>query len=523
MTPPFPRSPEPVQGTRTMTADDPTPSLLAAERHRSAADPARALTIVSNRLPVSRRDGSWSTSPGGLVRALLPVMRVHRGQWVGWDGQIDDPAETDPQPVEHDGLDLVRIPLSQEDHASYYRAVSNEMLWPLFHDGVRHPTYDPDPWAGYERVNQRFADAAARRTPRGGMVWVHDYHLLLVPGMLRATRPDLRIGLFIHIPIPPLDLFATLPWRQQITRSLACADLIGTQTEPDADHMRELIASARCNADQTDSPGAKRVAVQPFPISIDAQRYRDEAQQAERDGRAADIRARLAGRRKTVLLGVDRLDYTKGIDKRLEAFETALKDGAIDPAAVCFVQVAVPSREAVADYQAIGERVDALVGRINGVFGGLEGPVVQYVKSGLDEDDLVPLYRAADAMVVTPLRDGMNLVAKEYVATRFDHTGQLVLSEFAGAAQELTEATIVNPHDARGLADAIADTCRRHAQNDARIEPAMAQLHAQVLSHDVHRWAASFLDRLSPPAKTLMRRADLADIVSPALPIATRN
>jgi trehalose 6-phosphate synthase len=482
---------------------------------------AAAPTIIANRLPVAYRDGAWSISPGGLVRALLPIMRAHDGLWIGWDGRIDQGHDQPAEPFEHDGLRMVRMALTRRDHAGYYRAVSNEMLWPLFHDGVRHPTYDPKPWEAYTKVNRRFAQAAAEHTPEGGLVWVHDYHLLLVPGMLRAIRPDLRIGLFIHIPVPPRELFATLPWRDEITRSLCCADLVGTQTADDATHMRDCLACPDLTG-KREAP-ARAPAVAAFPISIDSARFCAAAERAERDGSAAAMRTRTAGKRRTLLLGVDRLDYTKGIDKRLEAFELALGRGEIDPEAVRFVQVAVPSREAVADYKEISERVDGLVGRINGVHGGLDGPVVHYIKSGLAEEDLIPLYRAADVMVVTPLRDGMNLVAKEYVASRYDRTGQLVLSEFAGAARELKDATIVNPHDAQALADALVGACRRHAEGDAGIGPAMARMHEHVMGHDVHRWSASFLDRLRPPSTALARRADLSRVVGTPVATATRN
>jgi trehalose-6-phosphate synthase len=449
-------------------------------------------------------------------------MRSNDGVWIGWDGRIDGEGDRAGTAMDHDGLRLVRMSLSRKEHNGYYRAVANEMIWPLFHDGVRHPSYDADPWESYRRVNCRFADAAAAHTPEGGLVWVHDYHLLLVPGMLRAERPDVRIGLFIHIPVPPRELFATLPWRDEITRSLCSADLIGTQTADDATHMRDCL-SCPDPTGQRAAPTVHSPTVDAFPISIDARRFHSAARQAEADGSARAMRERMAGKRTTLLLGVDRLDYTKGIDKRLEAFELVLRRGEIDPEAVRFVQVAVPSREAVADYKDISERVDGLVGRINGVYGGLDGPVVHYVKSGLAEGDLVPLYRAADVMVVTPMRDGMNLVAKEYVASRYDHTGELILSEFAGAVHELGDATIVNPHDVEATADALAGACRRHALGDASGLPAMKRMHAQVMEHDVHEWSAAFLDRLKADARPVSSRADLSSVVRDPIASATRN
>lgn len=467
------------------------------------AESSGALTIAANRLPVTRADGQWAISPGGLVRALIPVMRARDAVWIGWSGQTDNRGGV----LDYEGLRLLDIPISAREHDQYYRKVSNQMLWPLFHDGVRHPVFDERAWRGYEGVNRRFAEAIASQTPRNGTVWLQDYHLLLAPGMLRELRPDLRIGLFIHIPVPPVELFATLPWREEIANSLGSADLIGTQTPADAEHMRDLIRGPGLFASErkTDSDLAQ---VDDFPISIETRMYRDAAQRADREGSSARIRERLGCAARTMLLGVDRLDYTKGIDRRLEAFEAALRRGRLDPDRVRFVQVAVPSRESVEEYSEMSDRIDAIVGRINGVYGGLHGPVVHYIKTGLRHDELIPLYRAADVMVVTPFRDGMNLVAKEYVATRYDATGELILSEFAGAAHELSEATLVNPHDIGAVEDAIVKACDCA---EARLpRNSMSRMHEHVRAHDVHRWSRRFLGRLDEIARRPSARPERA-------------
>jgi len=476
-------------------------------------EPARRpLTIAANRAPVRLVDGRWELSPGGLVRAMVPVMRAWKGTWVGWSG-IDSNVTEDEQagPMAFEDLRLVDVPLTPEDLDEYYRQVANGVLWPLFHDGVRHPSYDDAPWDTYVSVNRRFARIIDAETPEGGSVWLHDYHLLLVPGLLRARRPDLRIGLFIHIPVPPVELFATLPWRDEIATSLRRADLIGTQTEPDAEHLRQCIAFSGHASGPVETSGertgettgetasasgdtAERAEVDAFPISIESGRYRSMARDAEERG-DVDRARRDLGNGRRIFLGVERLDYTKGIDQRLKALELAIEAGRLDTDEFCFVQVAVPSRETVAEYVEMSERVDSIIGRINGVHGTARGPVIHYYKRNMSEEELIQLYRAADVMVVTPLRDGMNLVAKEFVATRYDGTGELILSEFAGAARELDEAILVNPHDVPGIADALVEALERARRGGPT--DTMRRMHEHVIEHDVHRWSGSFMRRLA--------------------------
>ncbi len=450
----------------------------------------RPLTIVANRLPVHLDDdGRWQLSPGGLVTAMTPVLRRFGGTWLGWSGRPD----SEGGPIEVDGLHLHDVPLSASEVERYYVDTANGILWPLFHDAVRSPEYDADAWEIYRTVNRRFAEQAAAVTPEGGTVWIHDYHLLLMPGFLRALRPEVAIGLFLHIPVPPGELFATLPWRDEIVDSLMSASLVGTQTAIDAANLRAAIARPG-PSERRDAERLRDVAIEAFPISIESRRFRDAALEAESSGRVAGLRERF-GEDRTILLGVDRLDYTKGIDRRLEAFESALASGRIDPDRVCFIQVCVPSRDSATHYPEINARVDRLAGRINGRFSTLGRPVLEYTRRPVGMEDLIPLYRLADVMVVTPFRDGMNLVAKEYVACRAFGKGELILSEFAGAAHELREATIVNPHDIDAVTDALVAAWERHQAGETA--PGMAAMHRHVMDHDVDRWARSFVDRLA--------------------------
>lgn len=461
---------------------DPAPSAAAS----------RPLIVVANRLPVSRCETTqeWTISPGGLVSALTPVVRRTGGTWVGWDGTEGDPSDGDEsKPFVAAGVRMRRVRLSGDDIEGYYRQFANGVLWPLFHDAVRAPAFSESAWRQYLLVNERFARVVADSAPADALVWLQDYHLLMVPVFLRQLRPDLATGLFLHIPAPPPSLFASLPWRDQIVESLGCLDLIGTQTTADAANLRQTLGAQA--ADDSGPIHAPGVRVEAFPISIDSGSFLAKAREIAGRGGHRLARESLGASGRVLMLGVDRLDYTKGIDARLRAFESALESGQIDPGACRFVQIAVPSRGDVEPYRQIDTAVDALVGRINGRFGALGETIVHYQKSVLGFEDLITLYLAADVMVVTPFKDGMNLVAKEFLATRADGRGELILSEFAGAAEELRDATLINPHDELGLRTALAAAYER-ARGGA-FPPATLNLHRRVMEHDVHEWADLFL------------------------------
>lgn len=453
-----------------------------------------ALVIVANRLPVSRRrEGrrtSWQLSPGGLVSAMAPILRECGGTWIGWSG-VAGPAA---RPFHHDSVVIRSVALSSHEVETYYHGFCNRTLWPLYHDGLRAPTFDRDWWRRYVEVNRRFAEAASRATRRGGIVWVHDYQLQLVPQMLRDLRPDLRIGFFLHIPFPPEELFAWLPWRTQILEGLLGADVVGFQTHDDA---QDFSRAARrwTRADGTDTAltlGRRRITVGSFPISIDSAWFRRRAETAAARREARNIRERIGtGRR--ILLSVDRLDYTKGIDHRLRAFEEMLRRQRVGVDDCVLIQIAVPSREVVHEYEQMRSTVEERVGRINGQFSVPGRVAVHYFRRSYSPDQLVAWYLAADVMLVTPLKDGMNLVAKEYIATRTENTGVIVLSEFAGAATELRRAILVNPHDVDGMSEAF-EVALRLGSDDAAMR--MGQLRVQVRRHDVFHWADNFIKAL---------------------------
>jgi trehalose 6-phosphate synthase len=455
--------------------------------------------VVANRLPVDEvvaDDGSrsWARSPGGLVSALQPIVRSHGGAWVGWTGQPGDA----PEPFDADGMHLHAVGLSAEDVDRYYEGQSNGTIWPLFHDAVEQPTHRR-PWRqAYEAVNRRFAEAAAQLAASHGTVWIHDYQLMLVPAMLRELRPDLRIGYFLHIPFPPIELFMQLPRRAEVLRGLLGADLVGFQGPLGAQNFLQLTArllGLDPREQQVEYDG-RTVTARAFPISIDVAEVTELAADPDVQAEARRMRNELGGDRR-LLLGVDRLDYTKGIEQRLEAYGELLADSTVSNEDVVLVQVATPSRMRVREYQELRARVEREVGRINGEFGAVGQVPVHYLFQSMNRADLVALYLAADVMIITPLRDGMNLVAKEYVTARLDEQGALVLSEFAGAAAELETAFLVNPHDVedikRGVSDALhADS----AEQAARMRP----MRAQVRDNDIDKWARDFLETLGAAA-----------------------
>lgn len=479
--------------------------------------------MVSNRLPVDRvtaHDGtpSWKPSPGGLVTALEPVMRANDGAWVGWTGVADD----DQEPFEADGLQLVPVRLSAAAVELYYEGFSNDTIWPLYHDVIAQPTYSRRFWEAYVAVNEQFAAAAADAAAENGTVWVQDYQLQLVPRMLRQLRPDLVIGFFNHIPFPAYGLFSQLPWRREIVEGLLGADLIGFQRRADAGnflratrrlfhvqtaHGRvELPAAGEGRWPNSMSDRPRTVVARHFPISIDAKAYVAMAERPEVQARAAQIRSEL-GDPETIMLGVDRLDYTKGIRHRFAGYAELLAEGKLDVDDTVLVQIASPSRERVETYKSLRDEIELTVGRVNGEFGTIAHSAINYLHHGYPREEMVALFLAADVMLVTALRDGMNLVAKEYVATRADDDGVLVLSEFAGAADELKQALLVNPHDIEGLKRAMLSAVHM-PRSERRVR--MRALRQRVLTHDVDRWSKDFLGALAALRPAASARAAAA-------------
>ncbi len=464
--------------------------------------------VVANRLPVDfsvSEDGeiSWTRSPGGLVTALGPVMQGAGGVWVGWSGAPD----LEHEPFDADGVRVVPIALSASDIELYYEGFCNDTLWPLYHDVIQPPSYHRLWWDAYQRVNRRFAEEAAAQAAPGAIVWVHDYQLQLVPALVRELRPDVQIGFFNHIPFPPLEIFAQLPSRSQVVNGLLGADLVGFQRASDA---ANFVRAVRRFTDLTtlgevitvtEAGGDRRhVRAAAFPISIDSGHFDSLARSPEVIARSREIRAEI-GSPDVMMLGVDRLDYTKGILHRIKAFGELLQEGRLAVPKVTLVQVASPSRETVGTYMQLREDVELLVGRINGEYGHLGCQPIRYLHHSYPPEEMAALYLAADVMLVTALRDGMNLVAKEYVAARWDMRGVLVLSEFTGAADELAGSVFVNPHDIDGMKDRIVFAVEMDYREQRR---RMRRLRRRVMLDDVQKWSQSFLAVLSavpqPPA-----------------------
>jgi trehalose 6-phosphate synthase len=469
----------------------------AAGQDQDRAD--SPVVVVANRLPVDQvtdPDGStrWQRSPGGLVTALEPFVAGRGGAWVGWSGSAGEA----PEPFESGGMSLVPVELSEEEVDRYYEGMSNASLWPLYHDVVEKPEYHRTWWDAYVQVNKRFTERTAEVAGEGAIVWVHDYQLQLVPAMLRQRRPDLTIGFFLHIPFPPYELFTQLPWRSAIVEGLLGADLVGFQRPSAATNFVQLARRlhdlpARGSTIEYDG---RTVTARAFPISIDVRSFEELASSPQAVKRAEEIRAEL-GNPSKIILGVDRLDYTKGITVRLDAFQELLEDGALEAPDTVMVQVATPSRERVEHYVHMRETIEQQVGHINGVYGTLGGPAVHYINQSVPREELAALYRAADVMLVTPYRDGMNLVAKEYVAARTDLGGTLVLSEFAGAAAELRQAFLVNPHDIAGVKSQLVRALRTEPAEAARRMRAMRR---HLARNDLEHWATTFFDALQAKA-----------------------
>jgi trehalose 6-phosphate synthase len=461
--------------------------------------------VVANRLPIDMErlpDGTtqWKRSPGGLVTALEPLLRKRKGAWIGWPGIPD----SDEEPIVEDDLRLYPVSLSAEDVAMYYEGFSNATLWPLYHDVIVKPIYHREWWDRYVEVNRRFAEATARAAADGATVWVQDYQLQLVPKMLRMLRPDLTIGFFLHIPFPPVELFMQMPWRTEIIEGLLGADLVGFHLPGGAQNF--LFLARRLTGAETSrasvgvrsrfgevQTGFRTVKVGAFPISIDSGALDAMAREKGVRQRARQLRSELGNPRK-ILLGVDRLDYTKGIDVRLKAFSELLGEGRVKHDDTVLVQLATPSRERVESYKVMREDIERQVGHINGEYGEVGHSIVHYIHRPVPREELIAFFVASDVMLVTPLRDGMNLVAKEYVACRSDLGGALVLSEFTGAAAELRQAYLTNPHHLDGVKDAIEQALNQTPEEGRR---RMRALRRQVLAHDVDRWARSFLDALT--------------------------
>ncbi|HEX5241208.1 MAG TPA: bifunctional alpha,alpha-trehalose-phosphate synthase (UDP-forming)/trehalose-phosphatase, partial [Candidatus Limnocylindrales bacterium] len=471
--------------------------------------------LVSHRLPISARvergELVVANAAGGVATGLLGIHERGNGLWVGWPGETWRLGPGPRAALSAELRDRRAIPVELEAGLArrFYEDFSSAVLWPLLHYQLERLPLDPKGWDAYREANERFAEAIVSVHRPGDVVWVHDYQLLLVPGLLRQRLPDATIGFFLHVPFPSSELFRVLRWRRDLLEGMLGADLVGFHTEAYANHFRRSAAQILgCEVrNQRIAFQGRRVRAGAFPMGIDADAYEalaedpavlEEARQLRRDG-------------VELVVAVDRLDYTKGIPRRLLAFERCLERHPALRSRIRLVQVAVPTREAVPENRDYGSQVDELVGRINGRFGSVDRQPIHYVSRTLPREQLVALHRAASVALVTPVRDGMNLVAKEFVASRSDEDGVLVLSEFAGAAAELVGALIVNPYDLDGVADAIAAAIEMPREERRR---RMASLRARVLRHDVTAWARDILAALDAEGR---RRLGGATTVPPTL------
>ncbi len=463
------------------------------------------LIVVSNRLPyVFHREpnGKWKTQggAGGLVTALTPVLRDRGGTWIGWPGTADDGPGLDEALRESStkiGIELRGVKLDAVDVDNFYNGFCNEIIWPLFHDLQALCVFAPQYWRSYKEVNRRFAEVVVESCSKADFVWVHDYHLMNVASEARQLGCKVRMGFFLHIPFPPPDIFFKLPWRASLLQAMLRYDLIGFQTQRD---RRNFIQCVRLIEEHVTVQGKGNVVtvtagnyttrVGNFPISIDYETFSKQASSPEIAARTEELYRLLPGRR--LILGIDRLDYTKGIPHRLQSFRNALDRYPELREKISLIQVVVPSRVDIPQYYDLKVQIEQLVGEINGTFMRPGGWVpVWYVYGSLSRSDLLAYYRAAHIALVTPLKDGMNLVAKEYCACSIDESCALVLSEFAGAAAQLQRgALLVNPYDIEGVADAIY---RAYTMGDEERRNRMSRLRRNVRDCDIFWWVDTYL------------------------------
>lgn len=471
------------------------------------------LIVVSNRLPMtlSRVDGRWTSqrSTGGLATAMDPLLQRMGGIWIGWSGD-----RTDLKDVERSKVlerwrteeNCIAIDMPPETVRGFYQGFSNETLWFLFHSFPGLTIFRSEDWRQYVRANEMFRDAVVENLQPNDVVWVHDYQLMLLPQLVRETVPNARIGFFLHIPFPPSDIFRVLPRREEVLTGLLGADFIAFHTYQYLQNFRTSVSrilGIRTSMDGL-ALGGRHIGFAAQPIGIAPNEFIEVLRKPETRSLIADFRERYRGL--DVLLGVDRMDLTKGIPERLQAYSRFLQQNRRARGRTVLIQVAVPSREGVSQYRKLQREVDELVGKINGRYGTPEWSPIIYLRRNLSRDELIALYAIADVALVTPLRDGENLVAKEYIACKPDGDGVLILSEFAGASAELGEALMVNPYDADGTARTIGRALNLpKEQKKAR----MAALYNRVMRNTVFTWSERFLENVCRAAER--RRAYAAE------------
>ncbi len=466
--------------------------------------PNSRLIIASNRLPVvlKKIDGKWEAEPGagGLITALSPVLKQRGGLWIGWPGTQEASAQELETALNHasheSGFSLKPVALTSKEIDKYYFGFSNEIIWPQFHDLPSRCNFDPTYWPYYQEVNRKFAQVIQDQVVGNDYIWIHDYHLMSSARQLRNLGTDGEIGFFLHIPFPPPDIFMKLPWRKQLLDDLLHYDLIGFQTMRDRRNFFQCVHAIMKNL-PVHTKGqiavlrvdGRNVKVGAFPISIDFDEFRSLASSRKVADRAWHIHERVP--KAQIILGVDRLDYTKGIPERLKAFRNALQRYPELIEKVVLVQVVVPSRHEIPEYRALKREIERLVSEINGQFTRFGWVPIHYLFRSLERSELAAYYRTAEIALITPLKDGMNLIAKEYCASSLEENCVLILSEFAGAASQMRKgALIVNPYDQEGMADAIYTAFKMPAHERSE---RMKRLRASIKKRDIYWWVDSFL------------------------------
>jgi trehalose 6-phosphate synthase/phosphatase len=467
----------------------------------------KRLIVVSNRLPIviNKENDRWEIQPGsgGLITALNPILKENNSLWIGWPGTGGDAPikKLLDQFGSEQGYRLVGIPLSQKDIERYYWGFSNGTLWPLLHDLLGYCKFDLEDWQTYVAVNKKFAETIKKLVQKNDIIWIHDYQLSMVGHFLKKSGVRLPLAYFHHIPFPSLDLLRRLPWKMEYTKALLSFDLLGFQTLRDRRNFvntaTTLIPEASILRRQRNYTlvkyGKKIIQVRHLPISIDFNEFNDAAHSQEVQDAAWYLHENLHERQ--LMLGIDRLDYTKGMPERFLAFERALEKYPELKHKISLLQVVVPSRTLDPDYQNLKEQLDQVTGRINSRFGDAGWMPIHYIFRSLDNTQLAAHYRTSEIAFITPLRDGMNLVAKEYCACSVDNNGVLILSEFTGAADQLGEnALLVNPYDIEKTADTIY---RAFTMPLEERQQRMQRLRNQVQRNDVHRWLRHFMEAIN--------------------------
>jgi trehalose 6-phosphate synthase len=460
------------------------------------------LIIVSNRVAVP--DTPRTPAAGGMAVAVKAALKNRNGMWFGWSGKVTDEPVAEPQAVDVNKVHYVLIDLSKNDIQEYYNGLANSVLWPILHYRVDLQEYSRADASGYMRVNRMFADRLSALLREDDVVWVHDYHLMLLGRELRSRGHRNTIGFFLHTPCAPPDILQTLPHHKEILGGLTYYNLVGFQTDNDRDNFAHYLATqgAVHVRNGTFETEGRRVRLGAFPVSIETKAYMRLARNAGRSALVALVRESLGGSR--LVLGVDRLDYSKGIPDRVKAFDRLLENNPDWHGKVTLLQVTPKSRSDVKQYGEIESELTGLIGKVNGRFGDAAWTPIRYVNRSYSRTVLAGLYRAADVAMVTPLRDGMNLVAKEYLAAQNpEDPGVLVLSQFAGAAKELDRALIVNPHET----DAVAAALKRALEMPlAERRERHAPMLEQLMEHDIKKWAEDYLSALvgGPPSRKLL-------------------